>query len=96
MCIQWHNALCKVWNGSHMEWFDLIPLIAECIPLDVAMVYRFIKFYRIVALSDNMAFNYIANIITFAYKSIMGQNVRHIMSNYNMTRHELMYVYECY
>ena len=37
---------------------DLVPLIAECVPLDVALVFRFMKFYRIVALSDNMVVNY--------------------------------------
>ena len=75
--------------GSHT---DLIPLIAECIPLDVALVHRFIPFYRIVALSDNMVVNYIANTMTFAYRSTMGQNVRCIMSKYNMTHHELLYM----
>ena len=51
----------------------------------------FIKFYRTVALSDNMVVNYIANTI-FAYRSIMGKNVRHIMSKYNMNHHELLYM----
>ena len=57
---------------------DLVLLIAECVPLDVALVFRFIKFYRTVALSDNMVFNYIANTIKFAYMPTMGQNVRHV------------------
>ena len=33
--------------------------------------------------------------MTFAYRSIMGKNVRHIMSKYNMrymTHHELLYM----
>ena len=70
---------------------DLIPLIAECIPLDVALVYSFIMFYRTVALSDNMVVNYTTNTMTFTYRSTMGQNVRHIMSKYHMTHHELLY-----
>ena len=53
-------------------------------------VYRFIQFCRTVALSDNMVVNYIANTMTFAYRSIMGKNVRHIMSRYNTTYHELL------
>ena len=52
----------------------------------------FIKFYRTVALSDNMVVNYIANTMTFASRFIMGKNVRHIMSKYNMTHHELLYM----
>ena len=76
------------YDGTHRY---LIPLIAECMPLDVALAYRFIKFYRTVALSDNMVVNYIVNTITFAYRSTLGQNVRHIVSKYNMPNHELLY-----
>ena len=50
-------------------------------------LYRFIQIYKNLAV--NMVVNYIAN--TSAYISIMGQNERHIMSKYNMTRHELLY-----
>ena len=63
MCIQWRNALLKVWKLPYASHRDLVPLIAECVPLDVALVFRFIKFYRTVALSDNMVVNYIANYI---------------------------------
>ena len=37
-----------------------------------------------------MVVNYIAK--TFAYWSTMGQNVRHIMSKYNVTHQELLYM----
>ena len=94
MCIQWCNALRKVWKLPYDSHRHLIPLIliAECIPLDVALVYRFIQFYRTVALSDNTFVNFISNTMTFDYRSIMGQNVRYIMSKYNMTHHELLYM----
>ena len=85
------NALRKVWKLPYASHRDLVPLIAECVPIDVALVFRFMKFYRTVSLSDNMIVNYIANTMTFAYRSTMGQNVRHIMSKYNMTHHELLY-----
>ena len=39
-----------------------------------------------------MVVNYIANTMTFSYRSAMGQNVRHIMSKYNVTHHELLYM----
>ena len=89
MCIEWRNALRKKPYGSHR---DLIPLIAECVPLDVALMFRFIKLYRAKTLSDNMVVNHIANTMTFAYRSIMAQNVRNIMSKYNVTHHELLYM----
>ena len=49
-------------------------------------------FYRPIALSDNMVVNYIANRMTFADRSTVGLNVRHIMSKYNVTHHELLYM----
>ena len=66
MCIQWRNALSKIWKLPYGLHRYLIPFIAECIPLGVALVYRFIKFYRTVALSDNIVINYITNSMTFA------------------------------
>ena len=56
----------EVWKLPYGSHTDLIPLIGECVPLDVALVFRFIKFYRTVALSDNMVVNYVTN-TTFAY-----------------------------
>ena len=72
MCILWLNALRKVRKLPYGSHRDLIPLIADCVPLDVALVFRLIKFYRTVALSGNMVVNYIANTMTFAYRSTYG------------------------
>ena len=80
MCIQWCNALRKVWKLPYGSHRDLIPLIAECVTLDVALVFRLIQFCRTVALSDNMIVNHIANTITFVYRSTVDQHVRHILS----------------
>ena len=40
-----------------------------------------------------MVVNYIANTMTFGYSSTIGENVRHIMSKYNLTLHELLYMH---
>ena len=53
--------LCARYGSYAMVRRDLIPLIAECVPLDVDLVFRSIKVYRTVALSDNMVVNYVAN-----------------------------------
>ena len=50
MCIQWRNALRKVWKLPYGSHRDFITLIAECVTLDVALVFRFIKIYRTVNL----------------------------------------------
>ena len=33
MCIQWRNALSKIWKLPNGSLRDLIPIITECIPL---------------------------------------------------------------
>ena len=54
--IQRLHALCKTWKPYSSHKY-LIPLLAECVPLDVALMFRFIHIYRTVALSDNMIVN---------------------------------------
>ena len=39
-----------------------------------------------------MVVNYVANTMTFVYRSIMRQNIRHIMYKYNATYHELLFM----
>ena len=58
------------------------PPASSCsLIFNVALDLRFIKFYRICIRSENKIVTYsIANINAFAYRSIMGQNVKHIMS----------------
>ena len=67
---------------------DLTPLIAECIHLHVAFDFRLTKFYRTVALSDNMVVNFIGNTMIIT----RGQNATHIMFKYKVTHHILLYM----
>ena len=72
MCIQWRNALRKIWKLPYGSHRDLIPLIAECIPLDVVLAFRYVKFYRKLDLPDNMVVTFIGNTMTFTYRFSMG------------------------
>ena len=72
MCTQWRNALQKV---HKLHWFvktNVIPLIAECVPIDVALIFRLIKFHRSVAFSDNTVVNNITNTINRLYVDFTG------------------------
>ena len=46
MCIKWRNALRQIWKVQYGSHRDFIKLIAECVSLDVALVFRFIKFLQ--------------------------------------------------
>ena len=56
------------------------------------MLPWYLGLYNFIELSDNMFVNYIANTMTFPYWSTMGQNVRHIISKYKVTHHEILYM----
>ena len=90
ICVQWRNALRKIWNLPRQSHSDLIPLIADCVPLDLALVFRFLKFYRTVVQSKNVVIKSIAESMTFEYRSTMGQNVRYIMSKYRLQLNDIL------
>ena len=44
-------------------------------------------------LSDNILVDSVANTISLAYRFTMGQNVRNLMSKYNVAHRELFYMH---
>jgi hypothetical protein len=46
ICIQWHNAMCSVWRFPCVTHCDIIPLVVDSIPLELSLVFRFLKSYR--------------------------------------------------
>ena len=68
----------------------LVPLIAECIPLDVSLDIIFIKLYRNASRSDNDVIKYLANRAILSYESPMGKNIRFIMSKYVINIHDMI------
>ena len=80
----------KIWKLPHDSHSDLVPLVAECTPLDIALDIRFITFYRNVISSNNTVVNYIAKASSVSCSLVMGKNVRYVMSKYNLTHGELV------
>ena len=90
LCRKWRNAMRKIWKLPHDSHSDLVPLVAECTPLDIALDIRFITFYRNVISLNNTVVNYIAKASSVSCSSVMGKNVRYVMSKYNLTHGELV------
>ena len=68
---------------------NLLPLISEQKPIDIALTNRFIKFFKSLLDSDNCMVSYMARLQSQNCRSILGQNARHVVINYNLSWHEL-------
>ena len=90
ICAKWRTALRRIWHLPYATHCALVPLIAECIPRDVSLDIRFIKFYRNASRSDNDVIKYLANRAILSYESPMGTNIRFIMSKYVINIHDMI------
>ena len=91
MLIQWRKAHRIVLSLPIMTHCDLLPLIADNLPLECMLESKFISFYKSVINSDNDEVRYIANnCSTYDISSRLGRNVNHILSKYGITRDEVM------
>ena len=53
VCTQWRKAIRNVWNVPYRAHCDMLPIIADTYPLDIALECRFIKFVKTVINSEN-------------------------------------------
>ena len=90
ICVQWRNALRRIWNLPPNTHCDLLPLIASQTPIDIQLKCRFLRFYKSCTKSDNKLVNLIANKFKFTYRSTMSKNLREIMFDLNLDLYEIM------
>ena len=75
ICSRWrkyHRIVLEVPNTTHC---DILPLIADRIPLICTLDLKFISFYRSIATSDNALMKYMAKNMLNIDTSTMGRNV---------------------
>ncbi len=44
ICIAWRKALRKIWGLSPLTHCDILPVLSDCLPLEVSLKQRFMKF----------------------------------------------------
>ena len=89
ICVNWRNALRRIWNIPSNTHCDIVPLIASQSPIDIQLKCRFLKFYRSLSISDNVLIRYLSNAMTHSHRSTMSNTFNQILFDLNMDIHEL-------
>ena len=89
VCTKWRKAIRRIWGLPFNTHCNLLPLISEQNPIEIALTNRFIKFFKSLLDSDNCMVSYMARLQSQNCRSIFGQNARHVVINYNLSWHEL-------
>ena len=84
MYTQWrkaHRQVLALPNNTHS---DLLPLIADNMPLEYILDCRYISFFQSIVNSKNKIISYIARNKIFDCTSTLGKNITHLMHKYNL------------
>ena len=46
LCVAWRKASRKIWRLSPRTHCDILPLLSDCVPLDISLKQRFMKFIQ--------------------------------------------------
>ena len=84
MCIQWRKAHRRILSVSNMTHCDLLPLIADNMPLEFKLDCKYIAFFKTMATSDNAMIKYLAKCKLFDHSSTIGKNMTHLIHKYNL------------
>jgi len=79
---KFHRVVLGVPNTTHC---DLLPLIAENMPLECSLELKFLSFYKSIATSENIIINYMAKNMLQSYNSTMCKNIRHLTFKYDIS-----------
>ena len=83
-------ALRRVWSLPARTHRDILPLISEMLPIEVAVQSRIIKFVKTLNESENEIVRYIAKYAATAPDSILGRNIRILSSKMSKTYEEML------
>ena len=89
ICVNWRNALRRIWSVPSNTHCDILPLLASQSPIDIQLKCRFLNFYRTLINSDNALIRYLSNAMTFTNRSTMSSNFNRILCDLNMDACEL-------
>ena len=89
VCTKWRKAIRRMWNLPYNTHCGLLPLVSEQCPIEISLSCRFIKFLKTLLNSDNDTVSYVARIQSQNCRSIFGQNIRHVIVNYNLSWYEM-------
>ena len=89
VCTKWRKAIRRIWELPFDTHCNLLPIISEQKPIEIALTNRYIKFLKSLLESKNCIVSYMARLQSQNCQSIFGQNARHIMLNNNISWYDL-------
>ena len=84
---KYHRIVLGVPNTTHC---DLLPLIAEQMPLECSLDLKYIAFYKSIATSENGIIKYIADNMINSHSSTLGKNMRHLTYKYDIDINDIL------
>ena len=90
MCTQWRKKLRRVLSVPNMTHCDLLPLVANNMPLDVKLDCKYIGFYKSIATSENVILRYTAKCKLYDYSSTLGRNMTYLIHKYGLQVDDLL------
>ena len=76
LCVAWRKASRKIWRLSPRTHCDILPLLSDCVPLDISLKQRFMTFIQ-------KAFNHSSPLISSISKLAMCNPWSRSASNYS-------------
>ena len=80
---QWRKAHRQVLGLPNMTHCDLLPLIAENMPIQSILDCKFISFYKTIVKSKNKIVSFTAKYKLYDHTSTLGRNITHVMHKYD-------------
>ena len=84
LCVAWRKALRVIWKIPYMSHKIVVAQLSECMPLEMSLHKRFIKFFVSCLTSKNVVVKGIANMSMYNPFSVSCNNYADIINKYHM------------
>ena len=90
MYTQWRKAHRQVLSVPYMTHCDLLPLIANNMPLEYILDSRYFAFFNSIVNSKNEIISHTASSKIFDCSSTLGRNITHLMHKYDLVIEDML------
>ena len=90
-CVSWRTALRRIWRIPQNSHCRLVPLLANCLPLNLIFCRRLTRFVSSCLSSESQLVSSIARhgICYARMASVIGRNIHHCAKEFNFSPHYL-------
>ena len=84
---KYHRIVLEVVNTTHC---DLLPLIADSMPLECTLDLKYLSFYKSIISSENSIIKYTAQSMLLSHTSMLCKNMLHLTHKYKLSMDDVM------